>query len=256
MNFMKGRKGRFQSTVLFAAIALLCVLAQLPHTPGYTDYSVLQAQVNLKIPNVTSNASYTALSIKWTAGTLDSGGHAVSVTAGSATLTSLQNNCVAPTYPACNILWANSSGTVSVTATSTGIATAAATGNSIMAYIETSSTAITRVVYPPQASTAQMPNSLRIDCGTSAACASPTSVVAALRAAGGAVTVSTTSAVIITNILPAFTSTSTYGCTATIDGTTSTLRTSSYSRTSSSSITLFVAGVAGSETVTWNCAGY
>lgn len=106
------------------------------------------AQQNYIAPTVYSTNATTG--IGWTAGTVNNGGHPVSVAAGTSTVTLSEASCAPPSYTGCNFVYANSSGTVAVT---TSVATAAASGNTLLAYIETGATTITQIVYPWQSGT-------------------------------------------------------------------------------------------------------
>lgn len=107
-------------------VALTCLLLG-PPVAGQTNPATFRA------PSVYTGA--VATSIYWTAGHVANGGHLVTVAAGNAALGAGLTSCASPNYPSCDILYANSVGTVAVT---TSITTAADTGNTIMAYIETS----------------------------------------------------------------------------------------------------------------------
>jgi len=102
------------------------------------------SQANLRQPTVSTTG---LLNVTWTAGTLNNGGHAVAITAGTLNATASKTDCAAPTYPSCDFVYADSSGTVAHSAT---LATAAASGNTIMAIIESSGTAITKMSFPLQ----------------------------------------------------------------------------------------------------------
>lgn len=97
-------------------------------------------------PTVTS----AVLVVSNTAGTVLNGGHAVSVVAGTKNALANQNDCSSPGFAACNFLYANSVGTVAITQT---LATAAASGNVLLAIIETNGTVVTRIAYPNQSGT-------------------------------------------------------------------------------------------------------
>lgn len=101
-------------------------------------------QSNLRQPTVRTTG---LLNFTWTAGTVNNGGHAVAIAAGSTNATAAQTDCAAPTYTACNFLYANSSGTVASTVT---LATAGASGNTILAFAETNGTVITKLSFPLQ----------------------------------------------------------------------------------------------------------
>lgn len=177
--------------ILLAVALLVAFLAQLPTT---------EAQTNLTFPNVSQN---TSTSVKWTAGTVNNGAHAVSVSASTASVSAYRDACTAPSFTACNIVYANSSGTVSVVATSNAIITANSSGNTILAYVETTAAgAISRIVYPQQASVANLMISMSTECLASTSCAAPVSV-SGMRVAAGSATLSG-GAVTITGISPAF----------------------------------------------------
>jgi hypothetical protein len=87
-----------------------------------------------------------ALSVSYTSGKIFVGGTAVYVTAGTlGSLTASATSCSAPTFSSCDIVYANSSGTVAFTQT---FATALGSANSILAFVTTSGTTVTGVTYP------------------------------------------------------------------------------------------------------------
>lgn len=104
------------------------------------------AQANLRQPTVSTTS---LLNLTWTAGTINNGGHAVAITAGSTNGTASRTDCAAPTFTTCGWLYADSSGTVANTTTR---ATAAASGNTILAMYESNGTAITKLSFPQQSS--------------------------------------------------------------------------------------------------------
>ena len=86
------------------------------------------------------------LKVNVKAGNLYLGSVPVSVAATQLTgLTASKTDCSGPVYADCDIVYANASGTVAFT---TAIGTAAASGNSVLAYVETSATAVTGIRYP------------------------------------------------------------------------------------------------------------
>lgn len=126
------------------AIALstvLCLLLTVAYVyPQTTNPGTFRA------PTVKTGAVTT--SVYWTAGTINNGGKAVAVSAGSAALGATKTDCTPPGFSACNILYADSTGTVAIT---TSAYTASAVGNTIMAYIETSAASVpTNIVLPQQ----------------------------------------------------------------------------------------------------------
>ena len=109
------------------------------------------AQQTYNPPTVYSGNATTGLIV--TAGTVNNGGHPVAVAAvavGTLTVTLNETSCAAPAYALCNFVYANSSGTVAVT---TALPTAVASGNVLLALIETGATTITQIVYPWQVGT-------------------------------------------------------------------------------------------------------
>jgi hypothetical protein len=87
----------------------------------------------------------TGLHILTTAGTVNNGGKPVTIAATAATAVSdSETDCSAPAYASCNFIYANSSGTVAATQT---LATATASGNVILAYVQTASAKITNIIY-------------------------------------------------------------------------------------------------------------
>lgn len=106
------------------------------------------AQTNFHPPTVSVSNGTTG--IKWNAGTVNNGGHPVTVAAGTSTVTLNKADCSSPSFANCNFVFVNSTGTVSVTTT---LATAIASGNSLIALIETGAVTTTQVVYPWQSGT-------------------------------------------------------------------------------------------------------
>lgn len=96
-------------------------------------------------PYVTAGSG---LAVNYTAGTIFAGGQQVAVTAGTVSgLAASQGNCTRPAYSACNIIYATATPTV---ASTTSIATAAASGNTILAFVQTGASTVTQVNYPWQ----------------------------------------------------------------------------------------------------------
>ena len=221
--------------------------------------TALFAQANYRPPTVYAGS---LLVVKWTAGTVNNGGHAVAVTANSGTGTSAtsgKNDCSAPSYTSCNIVYTNSSGTVAVT---TSIATASASGNVILAFIETNELQITRVSYGWQngaafsgaASTGGASTASVVTCGTTSTCA--VTPVSGAKFAYGTVALSSASPSAVTITALPFTTSSSYVCTATPTGNTAAIAAAGVAITyvSASSITL-----TGPNTVTtvinYSCIG-
>lgn len=86
------------------------------------------------------------LTVKRTAGTVNNGGKPVSVAADGTgvAVTANMNDCSAPAFAACDIVYVNSAGTVAVT---TSISTAASAGNVILAYVTTGATTVSSIVF-------------------------------------------------------------------------------------------------------------
>jgi hypothetical protein len=93
-----------------------------------------------------------ATTVYWTAGTINNGGDSVAVAAGSVALTTSKADCSAPAFASCDILYANSAGAVALT---NAIGTAIASGNTLLAFIETGAAdaILTNLVLPSQSGT-------------------------------------------------------------------------------------------------------
>lgn len=231
-------------------IALLLSMAALAQTtnPG-----------TFRPPTVRTGT--TATSIYWTAGTINNGGHAVAIAAGSAALGASQTDCTYPNFGTCDILYANSGGTVAVTTT---IGTANASGNTILAYIETGSTSHpTSIVLPAQSgsgwtNTSRSGNTAASGqyCGSTGTCShSAIGTVKVVQGSGTLVT-GTPSVFAVTGMSPAFTGATTYTCVAQ-DTTTIAVNigvlTAGY--VSSSAVT-FTGPNSNTDTFNYTCVGY
>ena len=255
---MRDMKKRIKAYLVLGFVALWGVMLasnNIHWTDNPTGNGMLLAQANLKPPNFTWQSA-AGLSIKGTAGTVNNGGHAVVVAASSTGITASKNDCSSPNYANCNFLFANPAGTVANTTTQS---TAFAAGNTLLAFIETSASAVTKLAFPQQSSlvAAGGLNAL-MDCGTSSACATPTQVQGmAIKAAMGTATVSG-GTVTVTGL--SFGSGATFGCAVSVSGATSTLDVASYTIVSGSSITIREqAGSGGgnpADTVHYTCIGY
>lgn len=203
-------------------------------------------------------AKTSLLTFRWTAGTINNGGHAVTIAASSGGVaTASQANCAAPAYSACNFVYSNAAGTV---ATTTTLTTALATGNTVLALIETDGTGITRIVQGNQISTTGTigPFVQATSCVASLTCAAPLNTSGNLKMAygTGALSSGTPSQATVSAIAPAFVSTAKMYCTATTVGSTAVIAAAglAINLVSSSSFT-----VTGPNTVTtsffWICVG-
>ena len=133
------------------------VLAFCLALPGFAQYGSGRTSLTIpatEAPYVTLDgvsATYgpaTLLTVNYTAGKIYLGDTAVSVAAGQVSgLTASKATCNRPAYSACNIIYANSSGTV---ATTLVLATAQAAGNSVLAFAQTDTTKVTEIRYPWQ----------------------------------------------------------------------------------------------------------
>lgn len=121
-------------------LKIYALAAVLMAVSAITYYS----QANLRPPTLRTTG---LLNVTWNAGTVNNGGHAVAIAAGSLNATASKTDCAAPTYTSCDFVYANSSGTVSHSGT---LATAAASGNTILALIESDGTTITKMSFPLQ----------------------------------------------------------------------------------------------------------
>lgn len=203
-----------------------------------------------RFPTVTRSGS-SLLVIAWTGGTLNNGGHAVAITAGTAAVTASRADCAAPAFASCNIVYASSAGSVSVNSTATtGMAAVQMVGgNTILALVETNGTTITRIAYPSQFSTGPGAAAGKMfqDCGTTATCSNTVSKPRILYghaplAANGVLTVSA--------IAPAFTSSTSYACVATLSA-----GTSGVTITQGTSTITFTYPGAATHEVYYNCTG-
>lgn len=143
-GYMSAFKRAVQAAKSLLPILLVCVLLA---SLAYADSSNAGA---FRAPSIYKGA--VATNVYWTAGTINNGGDSLAVTAGSHALTANQNNCAAPAFSACNILYADSAGAVDLTQT---LSTAVAAGNTLLAFIETGAAdaILTNLVLPPQSGT-------------------------------------------------------------------------------------------------------
>jgi len=88
--------------------------------------------------------------VYWNAGTINNGGNSIAVAAGSVNPTDAQNDCAAPSFSACNFIYADNAGSVASTTT---LATAVASGNTLLALVETTAAVVTNIVLPQQSGT-------------------------------------------------------------------------------------------------------
>ena len=205
------------------------------------------------------------LTVKRTAGTVNSGGKPVAVAADTtgAAMTANKNDCSSPSYTSCNIIYSDNTGTVSAT---TSIATATGSGNVVLAYVTTGASTVTSIVYGWQngtvfsgasATTGGATSVSSITCGTSATCATPTSIATGLKiviGTSGALNAASPSVATVSGISPAFTSSSSYRCTGTINGNTAVTTILAISYVSGSSFT-FTGTNGASETIDYICVG-
>ena len=197
---------RFRFTFIVAVLTLSALAIEMSHAPS------MAAQAILVQPNVFQSTTFVA---GWTAGTVNNGGHAVTIVAGTgAVTTNASPSCAAPGYTACNFVFSNSSGTVSIT---TSVPTAFASGNILMAYIEAGGTGITNLTFPLQASTVGQLRAI-VNCGTTSTCTGTPAGAGLIEVYGSAPLVSGSPSQVTISSLP-FTTT-TYICVATPQGST------------------------------------
>lgn len=194
--------------------------------------------------------------LTYTAGTIYQGGTSKSIVAG--TLTSLdasQTSCAAPAYTACEfIYWTSSTALLKTTSYVTARGNGA---NIIVAYVTTTAGSLVGTITPASLNLVA-PAAELYECGTSAAC-SPSLVPAADWAFFGSCALSSASpsTCSVSAMSPAFTSTSTYWCTATPQGATAAIAAAgvAINKTSGSAFT-----ITGPNTVTttidWRCQGH
>ena len=164
-------------TILILALAAFCGLAAAqqttygfnlfhgPFTSGGNVPPIQYLGPYFELPQVTAGAPGYA---QWTNGTVYPDGHsaqgvqvAASTSSSGVALDASENSCVYPAFTTCDIIYANSSGTVAKT---TSIATAKGSGNTVLAYIETDASAVpTKITYPYQITAALPPYNLATD---------------------------------------------------------------------------------------------
>lgn len=240
-------------TGYLAALAAVLILAMQFVGPN----GALQAQVTPIFPNAyLASAGY----VNWTAGTVNNGGKPVSVTAGSAAISTGRTSCAAPLFASCNILYASSAGTVSLDATSSAVLVANGAGNTILAYIETGNTTITQIIYPQQSNVSNQPGVSVLACGITVTCATPGATGSLLgtgaKIAFGSAATTAGSAAITT--LP-FTNSNTYGCVASLAATTTGAPAAgniSAVPSSGSAMTVTINGATGTTAIQYVCFGY
>jgi len=182
---------------------------------GLTDLASAQYQVKSQYPTIKRSA---ILSVDVSAGVIVMGGASFSPVSSSAGLamTASKTSCAPGTYSSCNIIYASSAGVVASTATAS---TAFAAGNTIIGFVETSSTAITRIIqktdadwsdalvywYGTSLTTGSIQDSFKVVAGTATAVGGvftitglPCNVLGAVIATTSSTTNSATTAWIIT----------------------------------------------------------
>lgn len=138
-----------RSKTLISNFVIAVAIAALLVCPAFVSADTNNPGT-FRAPSIRGGA--VATNVYWTAGTINNGGDSVAVAAGSHALTANQNDCAAPTFTACNFLYANSAGAVDLTQT---LATAVASGNTLLAMIETGAAdaILTNIVLPQQSGT-------------------------------------------------------------------------------------------------------
>lgn len=195
--------------------------------------------------------------LTYTAGTIYQGGTSKSIVAG--TLTSLdasQTSCAAPAYSACEfIYWTSSTALLKTTTYATAFGAGA---NIIVAYVTTTAGSLVATITPASLTFPTIYAPLTYECGTSAACSPSLAATSDWSFSGSCALVSASpSTCSVSAMAPAFTSTSTYECTASPQGTTAAIAAAgaTVNKTSGSAFT-----ITGPNTVTtvvaWRCSGH
>lgn len=221
----------------------------------FTLSALVFGQQNYNPPTVYSSNATTG--IKWTAGTVNNGGHPVAVAAGTGTVTLNKTDCSAPGYAGCNFVYANSSGTVAVTTTP---ATAFAVGNTVIAYIEAGATTVTQVVsgwqigtpystFPGAAGTSA---AAAYSCGATSTC-TPT-VVGQYKVVIGTVALGSASPSTVTVTALPFTTTS-FVCTASPTGNTAAIAAGGVAITYSTNTVTFTGPNTVTTVINYICIG-
>jgi hypothetical protein len=144
-GYMSAFKRAVQTAKSLISVLILCLMVSSIALAQTTNPGTFRA------PTVKTGAVTT--SVYWTAGTVNNGGHAVAVAAGSAALGASKVDCTAPLFSTCDILYVDSTGTGAVT---TDIFVAQAVGNTILAYIETTAGSVPSNIVLPQQSNVTM----------------------------------------------------------------------------------------------------
>jgi hypothetical protein len=219
-------------------MVLLCMAIAMP---------VFSQNLILRTPKPIKN---TALNVKWDSGAVANGGHVVGIAGTNVNVTASRSTCALPILDtsSCNIVYANSSGTVANTST---VATAIASGNTILALVETDSTTITRILYPSDFAL-NLPYVLQPVPIVTSAGAGINGATVQIVIGSGATTAGTLS---ITG-LP-FTSQTSYSCTGSTVNTTGTTSMGSVSinNTGATTATAKITGNSGTDAISWSCVG-
>jgi hypothetical protein len=160
-----GKTGALLSLLLLVATFNLLPSA-LAQAPGRTKVEIPA----IEAPYVTQKsvgalAPASLLIVNVSAGKVYLGSGAITVAETTVTaLTANKTDCDGPTYTACNLIYADSSGTVAKTL---AIATARGAGNSILAYVETDGTKVTNIQSPWQDTRSDIDTAATADALTS-----------------------------------------------------------------------------------------
>ncbi len=154
------------SVLLFAialAIPALGQDVQGPFVPGraYSAKDFLGNYFELPYVYQPSDAlAPSGLYVGWTPGRIYPNGRTGTIVAGgTVAVTASKATCTLPTFSSCNIIYSNSTGTVANTTT---FDTANTAGNTILAYVQTSGSAVTSVIYPYQISAMPIAYQIRV----------------------------------------------------------------------------------------------
>lgn len=253
MNPNSALSSLLRMTLSLLLIVTLCIFtapafAQQPTGTNYGSFSGAFAAPYL--------SGVGATTLTYSAGTLYEGGLAKSITAGTiGSLDASQSSCAAPAYSACEfIYWASGTGLSKTTSYATALGAGV---NVIVGYLTTNSGSAILTITPASLDL-PMPAAGVYECGTSAAC-SPSLAAASDWSFFGSCALSSASpsTCSVSAMAPAFTSSATYWCTASPEGTTAAIAAAgiAINKTSGSAFTL-----TGPNTVTtvidWRCTGH
>lgn len=143
----------------FMLLALLAVPLHAQSLPSIVQLpSGAQSLTQVLGPNFQSPwliCTTSSLVCSWGTGTIYTPNGAVAIVPGSTTVTASATTCARPGFTSCDFIYSNATGTIANTQT---LITATAAGNTVLAYLTTSSSGVLTVVTPYMDTTTATPN--------------------------------------------------------------------------------------------------